>query len=113
MDHLPSLKDFSPEPIVSVAMLGARMHFAVPSIFAGAGLLHTLYTDTHIGNKAWLHRALELLPENLKPRVLKQLSGRLAKGIPASRIVSFDLLGLSYFLNRRQSLTPAELPDLF
>ena len=102
-----------PEPIVSVAMLGARMHFALPSILADAGLLHTLYTDTHLGNKAWLRRVVNLPPEKLKPRILKQMSGRVAERIPPHRIVSFDLLGLSYFWKRRQPLTSADLSELF
>src|SRR5215471_21199700 len=93
-------------------MLGARMHFAVPSILADAGLLHTLYTDTYIGNKGWLRDCVGLVPANLRPKALKQLSGRSTDGIPANRIVSFDLLGLTYFLNRRLR-GPRGLPDLF
>jgi len=102
-----------PEPIISVAMLGARMHFALPSILADAGLLHTLYTDTYLGNKAWLRRVVNLPPEKLKPRVLKQMSGRVANRIPPERVVSFDLLGLSYFWKRRQPLTSPDLSELF
>jgi len=102
-----------PEPLVSVAMLGARMHFALPSILADAGLLHTLYTDTYLGNKAWLRKLISLPPERLRPDVLKRISGRVAEHIPQDRVVSFDLLGLSYFWKRRHTLTPSELAALF
>ena len=101
------------EPVISVAMLGARMHFAVPSILADAGLLHTFYTDTYLGNKAWLRSLINLPPERLKPEVLRRMSGRVADRVPPHRIVSFDLLGLSYFLKRRQALTSADLAELF
>ena len=94
-------------------MLGARMHFAVPSVLADAGLLHTLYTDAYLGNKVWLRKLLQLVPGNLKPKALRQLSGRVAEGIPANRVVSFDRLGLSYFLNRRRTDTAAALSELF
>ena len=94
-------------------MLGARMHFALPSILADAGLLHTLYTDAYLGNKAWLRSAINMAPEKLKPKVLKQISGRVAERIPPDRIVSFDLLGLSYFWKRRQPLRSADLAKLF
>lgn len=95
------------EPVVSVAMLGARMHFAVPALLAKAGLLHTFYTDTYVGNKPWLNKVLDRVPRDLKPEVFDRLSGRSSSGIPAERVVSFDLLGLSYFLNRRRPLTPS------
>ena len=94
-------------------MLGARMHFALPSILADAGLLHTFYTDTYLGNKAWLRSLVDLPPEKLKPEVVRRMSGRVAGRIPPTRVVSFDLLGLSYFLKRRQALTSADLAELF
>jgi hypothetical protein len=101
-----------PEPLVSVAMLGARMHFAVPALLAEAGLLHTFYTDTYIGNKRWLGKLLDLVPANLKPDIFDRLSGRSSLRIPRERVVSFDLLGLSYFLNRQRPLTPAMFANL-
>lgn len=99
--------------LVSVAMLGARMHFAVPLILAQAGLLHTLYTDVYLGNKAWLKRLINLVPDGAKPNLLRQLSSRSAEGIPKHRVVSFDLLGLWYLLKRRKPLAPPDLAMLF
>jgi hypothetical protein len=98
--------------MVSVAMLGARMHFAVPALLAKAGLLHTFYTDTYVGNKPWLGKMLGRVPRELKPELFDRLSGRSSTGIPSDRVVSFDLLGLSYFLNRRRPLTPSAFASL-
>jgi len=97
---------------VSVAMLGARMHFAVPALLANAGLLHTFYTDTYVGNKPWLNKMLNRVPRDLKPEIFDRLSGRASAGIPSERVVSFDLLGLSYFLNRRRPLTPSAFANV-
>jgi glycosyltransferase involved in cell wall biosynthesis len=83
------------------------MHFAVPALLANAGLLHTFYTDTYVGNKPWLNKMLNRVPRDLKPEVFDRLSGRASDGIPSERVKSFDLLGLSYFLNRRRPLTPS------
>jgi glycosyltransferase involved in cell wall biosynthesis len=108
-----STQDKQATPVVSVAMLGARMHFAVPSILADAGLLHTLYTDTYLGNKAWLRSAIDRVPKRLTPKALAKLSGRAAARIPPDRVVSFDRLGLHYYWNRSRALTAAELNRLF
>jgi hypothetical protein len=93
-------------------MLGARMHFAVPALLAKAGLLHTFYTDAYVGNKPWLSKMLNQVPRELKPEVFDRLSGRASAGIPSERVVSFDLLGLSYFLNRNRPLTPSAFASL-
>jgi glycosyltransferase involved in cell wall biosynthesis len=100
-------------PLVSVAMLGARMHFAVPGILANEGLLHTFYTDTYLGNKTLLQRMLELVPEGARPKLLRQLSLRSGERIPPGQVVSFDLLGLWYLLKRRRDLAPSERAMLF
>src|SRR6185503_13481213 len=60
-----------------------------------------------------LRSLVNLPPERFKPEVLRRMSGRVADRIPPARIVSFDLLGLSYFLKRRQALTSADLAELF
>jgi glycosyltransferase involved in cell wall biosynthesis len=99
--------------MVSVVMLGARMHFAVPQILANAGLLQTLYTDGYLGNKAWLKRLLGLLPDAARSGLVQQLSGRSADQIPSDRIVSFDLLGLWYYYKRRRIQAGLESATLF
>jgi glycosyltransferase involved in cell wall biosynthesis len=93
-------------------MLGARMHFAVPALLADAGLLHTFYTDTYVGNKPWLSKILDRVPGDLRPESFDRLSGRSSPGIPGERVVSFGLFGLSYFLNRRRPMTPSAFAKL-
>ncbi|SMH55479.1 hypothetical protein SAMN05661107_3072 [Maritimibacter sp. HL-12] len=47
-------------PRITVAMLGARMHYAVPRILHQAGMLHALVTDAYLGDGA-LRRGLARL----------------------------------------------------
>ena len=71
---------------ISVIQPGARLHYAVPEIFARAGLLKRLYTDLHAEHR-WL-RALDLaIPSRLKPKQMRRLFGRrLPRGLPASLV---------------------------
>ncbi len=88
---------------IAVAMLGARMHYAVPRMLHQEGLLHRFYTDTYIGNKPWLERALQLVPERLRPGELSRWLGRKDPLLPPEKVVSFDSLGLQYALARRRA----------
>lgn len=67
---------------ISVIQPGARLHYAVPAIFAAAGLLDALYTDLHAEHG--ILRAIDtLLPASLKPKPLRRLLGRrLPDGLP-------------------------------
>ncbi|HMH43701.1 MAG TPA: glycosyltransferase family 4 protein [Pyrinomonadaceae bacterium] len=99
--------------VVSVAMLGARMHFAVPRIFAEAGILHTFYTDFYVGNKKVLNRLVDLVPSDVMPTSWNRLTGRIGEGIPQERVISFDSLGFWYYFKRRRQQIPSGLPTLF
>ena len=79
---------------VVVAQLGARMHYAVPRIFYGAGLLERLYTDIS-AVKGW-PRLLQLLPTALRPSLMERLMTRIPEGIPSDRITAFTNFGLAY-----------------
>jgi Glycosyl transferases group 1 len=79
---------------VDVAILGARMHYAVARTLAQAGLLGTLYTDTYIGNKPYLRCLLARVPARYRPGPIRKLLGREAPELCSGRIVSFDALGL-------------------
>jgi glycosyltransferase involved in cell wall biosynthesis len=80
-----------------VAQLGARMHYGVPRIFEEAGVLERLYTDFYIGNKRWLKRAVEVVPERARPAWTQRLLGRSGDRIPPHKVTSFDLFGWQYF----------------
>ena len=98
---------------VSIAMIGPRMHFAVPIILANAGLLDTFFTDVHLGNKAWLCRLVNSIPKDSRPKMIRQLCGLTAAGIPSERIVSFDVLGLWYLLRRREQMSFGDVTELY
>ena len=71
---------------VSVIQPGARLHYAVPEIFARAGLLKCLYTDLHAEHR-WLRALDKAIPSALKPKQLRRLLGRrLPSGICADRV---------------------------
>jgi glycosyltransferase involved in cell wall biosynthesis len=91
---------------VIVSQLGARMHYAVPRIFARAGSLETLYTDI-CATKGW-PRLLRHLPRPLQPGAIRRLNGRIPRDVPAERIVTFPEMGAWYVARRMQARTRGE-----
>jgi len=91
--------------MVTVAQLGARMHYAVPAILQREGLLERLYTDICAPRR--LRPVLEAAAR-LGPVSLRRWLGRVPRGIPADKIVSFDAMGLEYY-RRRNAQTPGAL----
>lgn len=91
---------------VAVAQLGARMHYAVPRILHGAGMLERLYTD--ICSVKGLPRLLRVVPPPLRTVGIKSLLARVPQGIPPSRIAAFNGFGQEYFFRRRKARTPQE-----
>ncbi len=87
------MPDSRPDSVI-VAMLGARMHYAVPGIFHNAGLLHTFFTDTYA--TPFLDRCLGMLPPSLMPAATAALRGRQAPAIPADRVKAFQMFGMAY-----------------
>ncbi len=87
---------------VDVAMRGARMHYAVPSLLARAGLLGTFYTDAYAGNKPLLRDVLKRVDGLLPALSLRGYLGREAEDIEPDQVVSFDLLGIKSTLARQR-----------
>lgn len=81
-------------PCVTVAMLGARRHYAVPRFMHEAGMLERFYTDSYVGNKPWLETILDAVPPRLAPAELRRLRGRRHPALPPAKVTSFELLGL-------------------
>lgn len=79
---------------IHVAMLGARMHYAVPRIFDELGLLGRFYTDSYIGNKYWLEKILQTTTRVASHPVLTKWLGRRA-AITADKVISYELLGIN------------------
>jgi hypothetical protein len=100
-------------PAVSVAMLGARMHYAVPRLLNEAGLLNYFFTDSYVGNKPWLQWALERFPASLRPKEAQRWLGRRSPGLEPGRVVSFELFGIWYAAARRRAQTREEVEVLF
>jgi hypothetical protein len=87
------------EGTVVAAQLGARMHYAVPRILAGAGRLERFYTDICAldGVADWVGR----LPPGVRSRALRRLTGRMPRGVPRDQVVTFPAFGLQHALRRQ------------
>lgn len=101
------------KPKVAVAMLGARMHYAVPRILNDAGLLERFFTDSYVGNKPVLEHALATLPVGLRSTATRRLAGRQETSIPGTLVTSFDWLGFRYALARRRARDCGARADVF
>jgi glycosyltransferase involved in cell wall biosynthesis len=101
------------KPKVAVAMLGARMHYAVPRILNDAGLLERFFTDSYVGNKPVLEHALAALPAGLRSTATRRLAGRHETSIPGTLVTSFDWLGFRYALARRRARDGGARADVY
>ena len=93
---------------VAVAMLGARMHYAVPRLLYEAGMLDRFFTDNYVGNKPWLERFLRMILVHRKSMGVQRWLGRVDAVIPSEKVVSFDALGLWYVFSRARAKTDLE-----
>lgn len=100
-------------PRVVVAMLGARMHYAVPRLLERAGMLAAFFTDNYLGNKLWLRAILLKLAAIYKAPVLARWLGRLTDEIPPAKVTSFERLGIRCWLQRKRAKTDEEFKRLF
>jgi len=83
---------------VVVSQLGARMHYAVPRIFASEGRLAHFYTDI-CATEGW-PRLVNGLPRRFLPASLKRLTGRIPKGVPAELMSTFPNFGAQSAIRR-------------
>ncbi|MBK1706977.1 glycosyltransferase family 4 protein [Halochromatium glycolicum] len=98
---------------VNVAMLGARRHYAVPRLLFEAGLLERFFTDSYSGNKPGLRRAVQAIPDKLRPANLERWLGRADAVLPPERVISFERLGWWYARARRRARTAAAMQAVF
>jgi glycosyltransferase involved in cell wall biosynthesis len=94
-----------------VAMLGARMHYAVPRILQGTGRLERFFTDFSAAS-GWL-RCLNLVPTPVRPASLVRLLARVPQGIPPAKVTAFNRLGWEYARRRRRANSPSEQTAAF
>lgn len=93
-------------PLFSVVQLGARMHYAVPRILHGAGMLGHLFTDISLDHG--LTRFIKLLPPSSRYRFASKLRGRKVAGVPPDKITAFELLGYRYAFKLRSARTESD-----
>lgn len=96
---------------VTVAMLGARRHYAVPAALEKAGLLQHFFTDA-IATQGW-PRILQLLNKQTLPKVLQRLAGRVPNGVPLNKITSYPTLGFEYSFRLSRAKTLDESLEIF
>ena len=101
------------KPKVTVAMLGARRHYAVPRLLHEAGLLERFYTDSYIGNKPWLEWAIQKVPGRLGGRLHSAWLGRKDASLPPELVHSFEWLGIHYALSRKYAKSPEETQQIY
>lgn len=94
-----------------VALLGARMNYAVPRILHQTGQLSHFYTD-FCASQGW-PRWLKSLPDTLKTNSVQRLLERDPKDIPADQITAFNRLGLSYGWRLRRAQHPDDFINAF
>ena len=98
---------------VTVVMLGARMHYAVPRLLYEAGLLEHFFTDSYIGNKPWLGMLLNAIPKPLQPLGVQRWLGRKDTVLPAGKVTSFESLGIQSKWEQYRASGDAELQSAY
>ena len=93
-----------PQHHISVAQMGARMHYAVPRVLNRMGLLEHCFLDI-CANTGWT-RSLCRIPNGYRPPSLKRLLGRVPKDVPRRQITSFARFGWTYAFRLRCARTP-------
>lgn len=85
---------------ITVVQPGARLHYAVPQIFARAGVLRALYTDAHADH--WWGKAARRLLPTCAPAALRRFVGRnLPEGLPRGSVIDFPAAALLQAFARR------------
>jgi hypothetical protein len=91
---------------VVVSQLGARMHYAVPRIFASEGRLAHFYTDI-CATKGW-PRLVTSFPTAMFPAPIKRLAGRRPNGVPTDLTTVFSSFGLRSVVRHMQAKNVVE-----
>lgn len=98
--------DSAQHPPFVVALMGARMHYAVPRIFHADKRLARFYADI-CAVRGW-PAILPYVPKKLLPEGLRRLAARVPDGIPAKLITAFTSFGLEYSKRRVAAKSASE-----
>jgi glycosyltransferase involved in cell wall biosynthesis len=102
-----------PRPKVHVAILGARGHYAVPKLLQQSGMLGRFFTDVYAGTRPWLVNVIRAVPSRLRPNSAQRFLGRFDRGLPRSRVVSFEGMGAWYIWRRTRARDTVSLDRVF
>ncbi|MBP2300856.1 glycosyltransferase family 4 protein [Azospirillum picis] len=98
-------------PRVLVAQIGARMHYAVPRILQEAGALERFFTDICVTGD-WAD-TVAALPPDITPPTLRRLAMRRPTAVPAAKITSFPLFGLTFGFRRTRARNAGEAARMY
>lgn len=90
-----------------VALMGARMHYAVPRLFHQHGMLARFYADI-CATHGW-PRLLGCLPSGWLPSGLQRLAARMPSGIPPWLVAAFTSFGFEYQQRRSRARSVSEM----
>jgi len=100
-------------PLVAVAQLGARHHYAVPRALHEEGILERFYTDGYSGNKPILRAVASFVDRFYPTDFVKRWLARSEPALPQSKVTSFEHLGLAYSYARRSASDSVSLSRTF
>ncbi len=93
---------------IAVAQIGARHHYAIPTVFHRAGILEGLYTDL-CASVGPLSLVRSFLPTALQPQALRRALGRTVDHVPPEKIHVFTGYALRRLMHRQRAVTPGML----
>jgi len=93
---------------IAVAQIGARRHYAVPTLLEEAGLLEGLWTDW-CAESTPLRILKRFVPCGLRPAALRRLLARRVEGVPREKIRSLPSFALKRLLRPQKRADPAGL----
>lgn len=88
------------------------MHYAIPRILHESGRLERFYTDLYAAQDSWLRLFAQALTP-WHPPDARRLLGRVANGVPSSRVKSFPFFGAAYYMRKKLARDYAALEDAF
>lgn len=72
------------------------MHYAVPILLHRQGMLERLYTDIYADGNSLLGFSKRVWPKGVPQGPIKHIFQRSTSELPASKVTSFDLIGIRY-----------------
>ena len=92
---------------ITIAQIGARRHYAIPSLLHQAGFVDLFYTDV-CANHYFLRYASQIWPRRHRPSSVDRLFARSVPGVPNHKIRCFPWFGVRRFLATRRAVSPSD-----